>query len=544
MNIIRIILKIVCIISMQGIVHSGYAIDPEDMSATKGVYRSQSCQCGTGCGCTPSGKASACECVDCKCGQSPAESSIISSVARDNAGFENPFVGSWHYRSLHNIPGDENDWNKLHFGEAAIVINQTEFGQIAGTLGGEGWSLNIKGQTTFGNPYQIRFQGTGIVDSELWIYDYEGFLAPRWVNGVNQTSSIIGTIVRTKEHSQGKSPAGYTASWYAVKLLEAPMPSLRLPSATSRMKIPPKEVIDLMASRPHRLHHFVWHQVRNSWHRYPQDTRDAIIRLGWVPGGDAASPRHAYYEGTPRPKGKLGDGVIAVDNYSGEDFLYMHRQMIGQVNELLKRHGGEEYPKIEGWKHLPDSSDSDFPIPPDWPDSEIADRKSPEYFKNTMQPWESYYLAPETLRRLTLGQLGSLIECTIHNQLHNRWSAQPNVVRPDPKDTDPEGIPKGPWDEPSYNYLGDTYSSHVNPIFWYIHGWVDSCIDLWQEANGLSNIDWKGTWVGHFPEGVHAANFLSVMDQDHPGHDHHLEELIKVVKLIGKCGIFSEYRKL
>lgn len=310
------------------------------------------------------------------------------------------------------------------------------------------------------------------------------------------------------------------------------------------MKVPPEEVINLMASRPHRLHHFVWHQVRNNWEWYPAETRKKISDLGWTPGGDENNPRPAYYKGDTEDK-----RIFALDNNSGEDFLYMHRQMIAQVNEVLKNVGDPNYPKVEGWKSLPAPEDTDFPVPPAWgSSSRLKTIKSPEFYHETMKVWESYYLLPENLQRLTLGQLGSLIELTIHNQMHNRWSAEPTIERPQPEEeSNPEGIPSGPWDAPSYNYLGDTYSSHVNPTFWYIHGWVDSCIDRWQEANGLTSINWKGTWVGKMPQGVTHRNFIRAMamtpahgEHEH-GHDHHLHNLIEVVKLIGKCGIVSEF---
>jgi hypothetical protein len=75
------------------------------------------------------------------------------------------------------------------------------------------------------------------------------------------------------------------------------------------MKIPPREVVELMASRAYRMHHYVWHQVRNAWHLYIDEIKAEITRLGWHP------PRPAFYEGN----------ILALDNYSGEDFLYMHR---------------------------------------------------------------------------------------------------------------------------------------------------------------------------------------------------------------------------
>jgi hypothetical protein len=71
--------------------------------------------------------------------------------------------------------------------------------------------------------------------------------------------------------------------------------------------------------------------------------------------------------------------------------------------------------------------------------------------------------------------------------------------RPDSDPTDPDSINPS-WDDVSYDWLADTYSSHVNDTFWKLHGWVDECIDSWVQANGITgDIPWVGTWVGRMP---------------------------------------------
>jgi hypothetical protein len=68
---------------------------------------------------------------------------------------------------------------------------------------------------------RARFQGTGIVNGEQWIYDYEGYLVNHWPNGVQQRPAIVGSVIRTIPHSGGEpgtvAPAGVVASFYAVK---------------------------------------------------------------------------------------------------------------------------------------------------------------------------------------------------------------------------------------------------------------------------------------------------------------------------------------
>ena len=127
------------------------------------------------------------------------------------------FEGEWTYRSYTNNPDPNVDPNNLLFGFGVLTIKEPWFGTLAGTIGGDGWQLQLKGGFGYGNPMSARFQGTGVVDGEPWAYDYLGYLAPIWPNGVDQRPAIVGTIVRTLPHSKGQALAGVTASFIAVK---------------------------------------------------------------------------------------------------------------------------------------------------------------------------------------------------------------------------------------------------------------------------------------------------------------------------------------
>lgn len=134
----------------------------------------------------------------------------------------NPFVGKWTYRSLLNNPDLGTGFDKLEFGRATLeILDDPDMTILRGTLGGPGWQLTLQGSRAYGSPMAVRFQGRGIVSGNEWIYDYQGYLAPYWPNGVQQLPAMIGTIVRTIPHPSsggGVSPAGVTASWYAVKV--------------------------------------------------------------------------------------------------------------------------------------------------------------------------------------------------------------------------------------------------------------------------------------------------------------------------------------
>jgi hypothetical protein len=135
---------------------------------------------------------------------------------------DEPIAGAWTYRSFLNDPDPNLPFNDLQFAVADLTFDKARFGQIKGRLQFGQDYLNLKGTITYGNPFTLRFEGVGatpgtIEQGQPWVYDYLGFLAPAWPNGVNQRPAIVGTIVRTVAHSQGRAKAGVVASWIAVR---------------------------------------------------------------------------------------------------------------------------------------------------------------------------------------------------------------------------------------------------------------------------------------------------------------------------------------
>lgn len=134
----------------------------------------------------------------------------------------NPFTGSWTYRSLLNDPDISTPFDKLEFGIGTIVIDDAPSELLTGTIGGDGWSLALRGSRSYGSPAQVRFQGKGLVDGEEWIYDYLGWLVPVWPASTDALDrpAIVGSVIRTIPHSSGTggiAPAGVVASFYAVR---------------------------------------------------------------------------------------------------------------------------------------------------------------------------------------------------------------------------------------------------------------------------------------------------------------------------------------
>jgi hypothetical protein len=228
----------------------------------------------------------------------------------------------------------------------------------------------------------------------------------------------------------------------------------------------------------------------------------------------------------------------------------MHRQMILQVNAKLSEIQDPSYPKIKGWITVPAPDDIDYPVPPAWDfgnpnvNERIREWKSDNYYRTTLKDWENLYTDRNHLSQLTLGQLGSHLEFEIHNRMHMRWAAQPTESRPQVDPARPHSIDTR-WDYPSYNYLGDTYSSHVNPVFWKIHGWVDNRIEDWKNAHNISGpIEWRGKWVGKMPnhpttDSLHAL--LTISEEQLQQAGTHTDNMLQTLDIVQKSGKFYEF---
>ncbi|MGH8178991.1 MAG: hypothetical protein ACREV5_22245 [Steroidobacter sp.] len=242
----------------------------------------------------------------------------------------------------------------------------------------------------------------------------------------------------------------------------------------------PKQVIEVLASQAMREHHAIWHYVRDRWHVMSAAERGRFEAAHWRP------PRlnpNRWPEDVGTTPGR--------DPGSGLDFLFMHRRMIEQVNALLAQINDSLYPRVEGWNPVPwDHSDPEWPMPPNYPDgSPLA--KDPTTTTRWRTRVSERYENPAWLGTVSLDELGAEIENGIHNWLHMHWAADPWF----------KGLPGQDENDPRNNYLGSTYSSHVNPAFWKLHGWIDDRIAQWESATGKP-ADFSGSWSG--PSHMHA----------------------------------------
>jgi len=256
------------------------------------------------------------------------------------------------------------------------------------------------------------------------------------------------------------------------------------PEARERTGLNPT-LLAWLVSPEHRLFHQLWHASRDKWHTLSDDKRDALRGIGWQPG--------------PRDNERDARGARKDRNGSGVDFFFMHRHMLGTARSMQDLPSWQYFPLPQpellrdrpGFARYFDNHDGTS-LPPTWlaeGDDEytqwVADLKTAETYQSNFQVWESQYRDPQYLSKLTLGQFGSEVELGLHGWLHMRWASVPR----DPSNGQPVPLARdlddfaARWFAPENDFLGDPFSSHVNPVFWHFHGWIDDRIEDWFRAH-------------------------------------------------------------
>ncbi len=387
---------------------------------------------------------------------------------------QNPFVGTWVYRSLKNILEEPQQIEELLLWQAVLMLQDGGPNLIKGRISSGDYALDVSGAFGFATDMPtIQMRATGIAGSATdgWVYDYVGSLAYHWPKGDAQRPAIVGTVTRAVPHAPNR-PAGASYSFVAV--------NQDIPSQPYKL---PAKVVAHFADKVHRLHHAVWHGVRESWDDLQAEDQAKLKELDWHIEGNRVALVSSQ---KTRP---------ALQNGSGEDFLFFHRQMVFHYRMMMEDVGAS----LIQWHEIPQPgsgglvSPDEVPEPWNIPEAPNFERrlrvlKTDEFFWSRMRWWDFDFKNPNYLATLTLGQLGSILQYSIHNDMHIRWSAAPrdpetnallSLGRPDYDVSDR-------WDNPSYDWLGEFYSSHVNPVFWRLHGWIDDRIEDWAAAHEAS----------------------------------------------------------
>lgn len=130
-------------------------------------------------------------------------------------------AGKWQYFSFLNPPALDPTGNYAQlFGMGTMTLRTPSRTTVVGTLDmGGGYVLDLKGtvSTGSGGRPSIHMAGIGRPNTPTagWEYDYDGVMAEKWPNGVNQVPAFTGSVIRAKPHNG--QPAGVVASFIDVK---------------------------------------------------------------------------------------------------------------------------------------------------------------------------------------------------------------------------------------------------------------------------------------------------------------------------------------
>lgn len=471
--------------------------------------------------------------------------------------------GYYTFRSLLNNPLPVDDFNRIKLEETELFLTIRCDGIITGTISfpaeyaaSEKLFMDINGtlNTTLSQT-TLQFIAKGRKDTEIsdYSYEYSCAVTKSWEKGVDQLLSLTGTVIRSQDHKSEASlaKAGETSSFVAVKrdFIE--------PREIDKVAIIPP-ALSMLSSKLHRLQHTVWHTIRmrGVWYDLSEEEKMTLRNLGW---------------GLDRPPFDE-NATLNLGNGAGEDFLFMHRKMITMMHDVYDSQG---LSYIESWKTLPqsdaqqyfyeeknDPASSDkkiyrlnilesgnmvppaYVIPTDNNQDDLENLqflkflKSHEYFNNVMTRLERIFNNKTFLTKLTLGALGNLLEFEIHNQMHVRWSS----ISRDPESGEPVDRAffdfNNKWDHQKYDYLGDFYSSHVNPLFWRLHGWIDDRIEDWFKTHEeihpgeIERCEYQG--VQWFKPGkwVQVSNPLYWPEKTHCHHNKDNEEINAMLQIM------------
>ncbi len=245
----------------------------------------------------------------------------------------------------------------------------------------------------------------------------------------------------------------------------------------------------MMAKPEVRAWHFLWHGIRNSWPSLSEDERNDIrTRLGKDWDAEAGGTGNA--------------------DEKGEEFLHMHHAMLG----ALRSHLGDQM--YEAWLEPPKPDDAKYPVP------QAQDPTLKKYFDaryKTLMTWHKRAIDEKWVKTQSLSEYGLWLEANLHNNMHMTW-AHPTQwytsYEPSMEEimSQPNKYPA--FNHPSNNSLAGTYTSHVNPNFYRLHGYVDARIQTWLKAHDFDKIaeicpaydskcyQWKRTWDGGIPAAI------------------------------------------
>lgn len=391
-------------------------------------------------------------------------------------------------------------------GEARIGTGSFRSRNVAGNL-----TLNIALTQPATNYGALRVELAGATTGEgcRLVQSVEAVatgLTPATAGALLWTLTPPGKLTQVKLRvRQRASTTAETCSVAAYAVLTTPPPRPD-PAAEARATT---LMQGLMGTADHRMWHFLWHGIRNAWDRLTPAQQGQVVT--------------AFGDSWKR---------TATDENVGEEFLHMHRVMLGMLTTQATTSNLPLFPTGTQGENRAIYSDV-WTSPGKYEPAAGAPKLFPFPDGSTAAKPELTRLdaeakSPQSLA-LPLGAYGALLERGVHNNMHMYWAdTRDGGAGPGGNWLSPSGVeqlktPPAAWTNVTNNYLGSTYTAHVHPIFWRLHGYVDNRINDWLRANNYTRIadasdatctqaskcyTWKRAWDGLKP--AHAQHAMSL----------------------------------
>lgn len=160
--------------------------------------------------------------LGCLAGPAAAEESGKAGAAEEGgkAGKTMEYTdlaGRWVYRSIKNIADPAEDLSKMKLLVGIIEIAPFTGNHFTGTLTATNFGKDIR-HILQGEIKGDRFTMTALPGNDTtegWLYNYTGWLVPKWKDGVSQVPTFVGSVMRVTEHvfpggGMSTSGASYT----------------------------------------------------------------------------------------------------------------------------------------------------------------------------------------------------------------------------------------------------------------------------------------------------------------------------------------------
>ncbi len=264
-------------------------------------------------------------------------------------------------------------------------------------------------------------------------------------------------------------------------------------------------ILPMLTDTKHRKWHDFWHRMWNFTYEIDLDPPFEVRPHDQVLEPQTAVSFKLLTENGWLPRSGVSKFIKKANEYDGESFLYMHRQMIKMVNLELTANG---LSCIKPWKSILPMNHKIWPVP-----QLIEDPRNKKLYEERKQMSDHLrvefqdYSSESYLKTVTLDQLGYDINMSsFHGDLHDLYSDSEEKIKS-----------RCQGDEMTSKIcdnLGSNVSSHVNKHFWKLHGLIDDLIGKWLKANGYQVISencngknscyqWKGTYLGKVPKFSH-----------------------------------------